>query len=335
MPNARFPYNSCLLNTSFVFAEYAMITQPPPPPAALHFDITDLRLFVNVAGQASLTRGAAYSFLSVPAASMRMKSLEDALGSQLLYRTKQGVTLTPAGQALLHHAQQILQQVEHLRSDLQDYAEGVKGHIRIFANTTAVTEFLPEILRTYLPEHPHVNIDLQERLNPEIVRAVMDGTTDIGIVAGPSDHRPAGSGLQALHLSTDRLILVTPSGHALARKRRVAFADTLRHDHIGLHEGSTLHSFLKQIVAQLGQTMKVRIQVRSFESMCRMIEANVGIGIVPESAAQRYRHTMRLALVELTDAWSVRERSVLVRGMDTLPVFSRELVEYLLRSMQA
>ena len=130
---------------------------------AIHFDLVDIRLFVNIADANSLTRGAERSHLSLPSASTRIKNLEDSLGTKLLYRTSQGVTLTPPGQAFLHHARLVLQQLEHLRADLQEYVQGVKGHLRIFANTTAITEFLPAVLPAFLAEYPDVSVDLKER----------------------------------------------------------------------------------------------------------------------------------------------------------------------------
>ena len=150
----------------------------------MHFDLTDLRLLVHVAEANSLTRGAERSHLSLPAASTRIKNLEESVGAKLLYRTSQGVTLTPPGQAFVHHARLVLGQIEHLRGDMQEYARGIKGHLRVFANTTALGEFLPPVLRAYLLSHPDVNIDLRERLSHDIVRAVSEGQTDIGIVAG-------------------------------------------------------------------------------------------------------------------------------------------------------
>ena len=153
---------------------------------SVHFDLVDLRLMVRVAEANSLTKGAEASFISLPAASTRIKNLEESIGAKLLNRHSQGVTLTPPGQAFVHRARLVLGQIEHLRGDLQEYASGIKGHLRVYANTTALGEFLPEVLKRYLATHPDVNIDLQEKLSNEIVRAVIDGKTDIGIVAGLS-----------------------------------------------------------------------------------------------------------------------------------------------------
>jgi DNA-binding transcriptional LysR family regulator len=154
---------------------------------------------------------------------------------------------------------------------------------------------------------------------------VLDGRADLGIVAGQVDTL----GLQTIHFSTDRLVLATPRGHRFARRRRIAFAETLDDDAIGMQQGSTLQTFLAGVTERLGKPMKLRIQLSSFDAMCRMIGAGVGIGIVPESAARRNRDGMGLALIELTDAWSVRERRILVRDQGRLPRHAQALIEVL------
>ncbi|TRO32655.1 LysR family transcriptional regulator [Pseudomonas sp. ALS1131] len=291
----------------------------------MHFDLPDLRLFIHIAESPSLTQGARKAFLSPAAASARIKALESQLGSRLLYRDSRGVELTPAGQRLLQHARLIMRQVDYLKSEFTEYGTDAAGHIRIFANTTAVTEFLPEVLAGFLAERPGVTVDLQERLSRDIVRGVLDGAADLGIIAGPVQ----APGLQVLHFSTDRLVLAVPLGHALAQRQSVSFNDTLAYQHIGLHEGSTLLSFLREQVEKLGGSLALRIQVSSFEAICRMIEGGVGIGIIPESAARRHSRTMQLAILQLDEAWAVRERSMLVRELDALPGSVRALIERL------
>ncbi|HSV53153.1 MAG TPA: LysR family transcriptional regulator [Burkholderiaceae bacterium] len=292
----------------------------------MHFDLTDLRLFVLSAEERNLTRAAARQHLSLAAASARIKALETQAGMALLHREARGVRLTPPGEAFLHHARGVLRQADQLRVDLQEYGGGLRGHLRVFANTTAVTDFLPEILPGFLSANRKVNIDLQEKPNAEIARGVLDSRADIGIVAGKVDTL----GLQAIHFSTDRLVLVTARGHRFARRKRIAFAETLDEDAVGMHHGSTLQTFLAQVTDALGKPLKLRIQLASFDAMCRMIGAGVGVGIVPESAARRNRESMQLALVELTDPWSVRERYILVRDQSALPSYAQALIETLI-----
>lgn len=285
----------------------------------MHFDLPDLRLFIHVAEASSLTGGARRAHLSAAAASARIKSLEAQLGSRLLYRSSQGVELTPAGERLLPHARAILRQVEYVKDEFSD---GATGHLRIFANTTAVTEFMPEVLARFLVERPGVTVDLQERLTRDIIRGVLDGSSDFGVVAG----EVKAQGLEVLPFSVDRLVLVVPHGHALAARERVSLRETLGYAHVGMHDGSTLLEFLRDRVAELGAELPIRVQVFGFESVCRMVEAGVGVGILPESSARRYQRVLDVRIVGLHESWAKRERSVVVRELEALPPFGQELV---------
>ncbi|MET0208275.1 MAG: LysR substrate-binding domain-containing protein [Burkholderiaceae bacterium] len=293
----------------------------------MHFDLVDLRLMVRIAETNSLTKGAEASHISLPAASTRIKNLEENVGAKLLYRTSQGVTLTPPGQALVHHARLVIAQIEHLRGDLQEYAKGIKGHLRVYANTTALGEFLPPVLNAYLLSHPDVNIDLKERLSHDTVRAVSEGKTDIGIVAGSVRTEQ----LETIPYRQDHLVLVVPRDHVLARATVVDFMETLAFEHVGLSEASAIHTFLRQICDQQHSRMKMRIQVGNFETACRMIEAGVGVGILPSSASARHAQSLRIALVPLSDPWALRAQMICVRSLEALPGFARDLVDLLVQ----
>lgn len=292
----------------------------------MHFDLADLRLFIHIGESPSLTQGARRAHLSPAAASARIKALEAQLDTRLLYRDSRGVELTPAGHTLLAHARLVMRQVDYLKAEFTQFGGDSAGHIRIFANTTAVTEFLPEVLAGFLAQRPGVTVDLQERLSRDIVRGVLDGSTDMGIIAGPVE----ASGLQVMHFSTDRLVLIVPAGHELANRRQVTLKQTLAYQHIGLHDGSTLLTFLRDQVERMGETLALRIQLSGFEAICRMVEAGVGIGIIPESSASRHSHTMNLVTIALDEPWAERERSILVRELEALPGTVRALIKTLM-----
>lgn len=285
---------------------------------------------MRVAESGSLTRAASLQHASLAAVSARIKSLEEQVGMDLLVRQARGVKLTPPGEAFLHHARVMLRQLESMRSDLQEYGGGLRGHLRVHANTTAVSDILPDVLAGYLAEHPRVNVDLQEKPNAEIARGVLDGRCDLGIVAGQVD--PLG--LQAIHFSTDQLVLAASRKHPLARRKAVSFAEVINEDMVGMHQGSTLQNFLEGEAHRLGKSLKLRIQLNSFDAMCRMIGAGVCVGVVPESTARRNQDSLHIALVRLTDAWSVRERFILVRDRATLPGYAQDLITALERRYQ-
>ncbi|MGH8189472.1 MAG: LysR family transcriptional regulator [Steroidobacteraceae bacterium] len=291
----------------------------------MRFDLTDLRLFLHVVEAGSITAGAERMHLAVAAASTRIRNMEVELGTALLNRDRQGVQPTPAGRTLIHHARLMLQQAERMRGELSEYADGLKGHIRLLSNTNALTEFLPEPLSAFLSSHPQVNIDLEERLSDEIVAAVADGKADIGIVAGTEDL----TGLEILPFRIDRFVLVTSAQHALAAAREIAFAEVLDYDFVGLDRISSLQRFLSEKAERIGRRLKLRVQLRSFDAVCRLVECNVGVGVVPETTAMRSMKTMSLHRIDLTDDWAQRNLMICVRKLADLPVYAQDLVRHL------
>jgi DNA-binding transcriptional LysR family regulator len=294
----------------------------------MRFDLIDLKLFVHVVEAGSITAGADRMHLAVAAASTRIRNMEIELGTALLNRERQGVQPTPAGRTLMHHARLLLQQAERMRGELGEYADGLKGHVRLLSNTNALSEFLPEPLSNFLTAHPQVNIDLEERLSDEIVAAVADGKADIGIVAGTEDV----TGLEVFPFRVDRFVLVTAPAHALASTGSVAFADALDFDFVGLERMSSLQRFLSDKAERMGRRLKLRVQLRSFDSVCRLVECNVGIGVVPETTAARNMKTMSLHRIALTDEWALRNLTICVRRLQDLPLYAQELVRRLVES---
>src|SRR5262245_46332677 len=291
----------------------------------MHFDLVDLNLFRHVVEAGSITHGAERSHLALAAASTRIRNMEEALGAALLVSGRQGVTTTQAGRTLLQHARAILRQAERLREDLGAYAGGLTGQIRVLSNTNALTEFLPEALSSFLATHPNVSVDLEERLSDEIVGLIAEGVGDLGIVAATVD----ASALETYPFRKDRFVLVVGRDHALAARAKIAFADVLDHDFVGLDRASAIQRFLADKAARAGQSLRLRVQLRSFDAICRLVECNVGIGIVPESTVRRVSKTMAIAAVPLTDAWAVRDLTICVRSLADLPPYARQLVEHL------
>jgi DNA-binding transcriptional LysR family regulator len=291
----------------------------------MRFDLTDLSLFRHVVEAGSITRGAERANLALAAASTRIHNMEEALGAPLLVRARQGVTPTQAGRTLLQHARTILAQAERLREDLGAYAGGLGGQIRVLSNTNALTEFLPETLSAFLAAHPHVSIDLEERLSDEIVGLVAEGAADIGIVAGTVD---VGR-LTTYPFRSDRFMLVVADEHMLARRLEVEFSEVLDHDFIGLDRASALQRFLANKAARLGRPLKLRVQLRSFDAVCRLVERNVGVGIVPETTVRWAAKSMAIKAVALTDAWALRELTICIRDFKSLPPYAQQLVEHM------
>ena len=290
----------------------------------MHFDFVDLKLFVNLATTKNLTRAAERSAMSLSSASARIRNLEDNLGGKLVYRHNQGVTLTPQGETFLHHASVILRQTDSLHSDMQEYSAGMKGHVRIFASYNASSQFLPGVLQRFLHENPGVSIDIEEHISRDIVRALLNGITDIGIV---SSGVPT-SGLEVLPYFRDHLVVVTSPRHPLAARQAIRFEEGLKYEFVGLPGTRWVDSFsVGSQSADNEKRMSIRIMGGSYESVCSMVSADIGISVMPESAANRHARNFGLKVVRLTDQWAASNLQICMRSFDQLPMLSRKLVE--------
>ena len=292
----------------------------------MRLDLHDLSLFRHVAEAGSITAGAARANLALAAASTRIRAMEAAVGARLFDRGRGGVMPTPAGHALLAHARALLARAEQMREELDAYAGGgAAGHVRVLSNTNALTEFLPEALGRFLAAHPQVTVDLQERLSDEIVGLVAAQVAELGIVAATADL----GGLETFPFRSDRFVLVVPSGHALAGCGRIAFAEVLDFDLVGLDSASAQQRFLAGRAARIGKRPRLRVRLRSFDGVCRMVEAGVGVGIVPETTARGAAKTLAIRAIPLADEWAVRELRLCVRALAALTPHARRLVDHL------
>ncbi len=295
----------------------------------MRFDFTDLSLFRHIVEAGSITHGAVRANLALAAASTRIRKMENAFGAELLARGRQGVTPTQAGRTLLQHARSILAQSERLQEDLIPYARGLAGQVKVLSNTNALTEFLPETLSSFLTAFPDISVDLEERLSDEIVGLIAEGSADIGIVAGTVDQ----GGLHTFPYRSDRFVLVVPRNHPLASRLQIGFAEVLNYDMVGLDRASAIQRFLADKASRIGRPLRLRIQLRSFDAICRLVECNVGVGIVPETTVQRTSRNMAISAVRLTDPWALRELTICVRDVDALPPYARQLVDHLRASI--
>lgn len=296
---------------------------------ARRIDLTSLQLFVAVCELGSIGRAAEREFIAASAVSKRLSDLEATLDTPLLYRHTRGVDLTPAGESLLHHARSVLFSLEKMQGELSEYADGVRGHVRVHANISAIVQFLPEDLGTFVREHEQVKIDLEEHLSMDVIRAVQEGAADLGIcntavlgASGPGE-------LQTRPYRHDRLVLIVPKAHVLSALSAINFIETLDFDHVGLHATSSIYLAMRQAAAQAGRTIRLRIRVTGLDAMCRMIHNGLGVGVIPRRAFELMQGVGDLACVPLNDDWALRQIDLVARDFATLPITARLLVEHL------
>jgi len=287
-------------------------------------DPASLALFVRIAETRSITKAAQACHIALAAASRRVTQLEDQFNVQLLYRTARGVDLTPAGVALLQHARIVLSQMDEMQGDITGYAQGAKGTVRIQANASALAQYLPDDLATFAAAHPAIKVSLGEERSGAIVQAVQSGAADVGIVMEGAD----SGGLECLDYRADTLCAVLPRKHPL-KVRSLAFGELLDHDFVGLESNTVISQIMLEQASRAGKPLKLRVQVKSFDVVARMIQAGLGIGILPEAAARAFAASMGLRLVKLTDPWATRKMYVCIRNRASLAAPARLLAEHL------
>ena len=291
----------------------------------MRFDLVDLKLFIAVAEARSITGGAHRAHLALASASARIKGLEAAFGATLLKRGRRGIELTAAGESLLDHARIIQHDVETMQGDLMAFSRGVKATIRLLANTSGLSEYLPKALAAFLAEHVHVSIDVEERESADIAHAIATGAADLGLAA---DHAlPAA--IERIPFSEDRLVLVAARGDELARRRQVEFREVVDRDFIGLIASSALHAHIAGHAARLGARLRFRARLNHFDSIGQMAAAGIGIAVMPEVAARRCARSMRISIIRIRDPWANRKLAICARSFKTLPRPAQQLVEHL------
>jgi DNA-binding transcriptional LysR family regulator len=288
----------------------------------MRYELTDLRLFLAVAEAGSLSTGALNFHLSAPSASYRLKNLEQAVGAALFVRGPKGMALTRAGEALLGHVRNVLSAIQFMHGDLARFANGVKGQIRVVANSSCLAR-LTEPLTRFLVAHPNIDVELEERLSADIVQAVADRVADIGLLAGEVDIQQ----LEAIPYAQDELIFVTAMEHPLGALREISFLETLEAEFVGLGRKSSNFIFLSQIAGKLGRRLNVRVNVQSFPIVLQLVEENVGVSIVPRSIAVPALMAGRIVGVPLAEPWALRNQRVVAVSFKGLPPFVQEFVE--------
>ena len=273
-------------------------------------DFVTLKLFCAIVQSGSITKGANECNLALSAASRRISEFEETVGMALLDRSVKGVTLTHAGHAVMQHALRLFQGFEQLSNELGEYSKGVKGHVRLWANMSALTEFLPSALASFLKDYPEIQVEVEEQLSGDIVKALMDGIADIGVFA----EGPITTGLETHIMGKDELVIACSKDHPLNKRKTISFEECLEYDFVGLNRGSSLLELTSRSAEKLGKQMSLRIQVRSYDAMCQMIAVNLGIGVLPIQACAAQIKAMDLKVIELEDTWAKRNLLVATKA---------------------
>ena len=291
----------------------------------MKIDPVSLRLFVAVMEEGTIAEAAAREHIAASAVSKRLSELEQTLNTELFVRSNKGTVPTAAAYALLNLARGVLNDLDGIFAQMSEYASGLRGQVRVYANISAITQFLPGELKSFMGQYPQVQIHLQERISSVIAKAVADNAADIGILNDGS----YGEQLTLLPYHDDELVVIAPAGHPLTRRKSVTLAQVLDHDVVGAHPGSVMNNLLTKAAAELGRALRLRIQVSSYDALCLMVAAGLGVGVMPRKSAQLFLSSLQIRCVTLAEPWAARKLVLCVRDLAALSPPARLLVQHL------
>jgi DNA-binding transcriptional LysR family regulator len=289
-------------------------------------DFITLRIFLSVYNLGNISKAAARENIASSAISKRLNALEAELGAPLFYRHSRGVEATPAGEALARHALTLFGQINKMTSEMSTFASGVAGQVRIHAHTSAVVQYMPSQVASFTKAYPSVKIILVEDSSAGVLQATVEGLTDIGVLAGNMEFPHM---LDVFPYRQDTLVALIPANHPLSDASAVNFADTLDFDHVGLAVTSSLGTLLAGKADMLGVTLKTSIEVKTFESAVRMVEAGLGITIIPDGVLAGGAPSDMVRVIPLLDDWSKRNHVICVRSDRQLTTAALRMLAHL------
>lgn len=289
-------------------------------------DLYSLQVFLAVLDEGSIAAAAVREHIAPSALSKRLSELERTLDVVLFQRHARGVKPTSAARALARRARALLYQTQDLAAEIQEYSMGLRGRVRVAANLSSIAQFLPTELRSFIDQHPNVQIDLEESVSSAVTRAVVDNAADIGVYTQSDEEQ----GLEIYPYHRDVMAVVVPRAHPLARRKTVAFSQTLDYEHVGMHRGSAANYLFTREAAAINRMLRLRFQVTSYDALLAMVRANLGLGIVPLQALHLHV-TDGLSIIPLTDTWAQRQLKLCVRNNETLSGAARLLLDHLVQ----
>jgi DNA-binding transcriptional LysR family regulator len=291
----------------------------------MHLDPTSLRLFISVIEEKTIAAAAEREHIAAAAVSKRMSELEDQLRTQLLVRTNKGIQPTNAGVALAAMARRALRELDEIAVSMREYASGVRGFIRVFANISALTQFLPGDIKSFASAYPNIQLQLEEKITPAILKAVHENAADIGICSDT----PPGHEMEILPYRRDTLALIAPAGHPLLAMQDFRFADALAYEFVGLHTGSAINQMVANAADRLEQRLRVKVQVTGFDTLCFMVNAGLGLGVLPVDIATLYARIFDIGLLRIDEPWAQRQLLICMRSYQALPTAAKLFVNHL------
>jgi DNA-binding transcriptional LysR family regulator len=264
--------------------------------------------------------------MALSAASRRVQILEHDAGTALLERRPHGVQPTAAGQTFLRFARDILHLVDRVEHLLTEHETGVRGYVRVASSSSVLLSRLASDLSEFARLHPDIEIDLEERPTEGTLEMVRNKEADIGLYVGVFE----AHSLVTYPFGGDRLILAVPRCHELAKHERLRFEAFVGEDFIAMNHTAAIRKVLLEQARLLGASLRIRVQVSSFEVMALMASRGLGVGVLPKAAVEPLVDAYQLKVIEIDEPWASRSFLLCVRSESELDPPARKLMAFLL-----
>jgi DNA-binding transcriptional LysR family regulator len=266
----------------------------------VRYDLDDLRLFLDIVAEGSITAGARRMHLSLPSASARVRSLEHHAGVALLIRGRRGVRPTPAGTTLARHAREVLAQTARLEGAVASYTRSPTAPLTLLGGGSAMHRLVPQALISFLRAHPDIDVTVSESRTPQTVRMLADGKADLGVVL---DDEARDCGLDMEPLGDDSLVVIGQAGGILAGRTALTYSEVAEHPLVGLDADSSLRRWIEKNLGPHAPVVRYRTSVADLNILVALAAAGVGLAVVPRRAIDP---DQLLDVCDLQDPWSRR-----------------------------
>ncbi len=279
-------------------------------------ELRQLEAFVTVARRASFTRAAEELHLTQPAVTRQIAALESELGALLFDRLGKSIQLTGAGETLLGYAEHILRLTDEAQDALEELAAGRVGRIAIGAASTLATYVLPSLLTQFRQEHPGIELSLRTGLSVRVRELVLSGVVDIGLVTTEGEPTQQEGVLISDSLGVYETVLAVPPGHKLATQATATVTELSGEPLLAMTTGTNLRTYAEHILADAGVAASVTMELDSVEAIKRMVEAGLGVSLLPRVAIASEVAAGRLVALTLTGIPLPERHIVVLRRRD-------------------
>lgn len=289
--------------------------------------IETLKIFCDLVETKSFSQAAELNFVTQSAVSQQVRGLEEKFKRRLLERVRgrREVRLTDAGEAFYRESRNVLAAYAGLQERMQSLSGDVSGRVRVATVYSIGLHELPPAVRRFMALYPSAKIDLEYSRTTRIVREVLSGTVELGVVAYPEKRR----GLSVVQMPGDRLVLICPPSHSLATRRKVKASELSNLDFILFERDIPTRRATDRILKSYGVTVRRVAEFDNIETIKRAVEVGFGAAIVPRPSVIDEQRSGQLAVVALAEPEWTRTVGIIHRSDRTLSTAARKFIELL------